>query len=163
MSIRPATASDQPAVVALDAACFPKDAWSSGSWAGEFTRADREILVAGPSAGESSPVVPSTSGADSGRLRGFVVLLVPAVEDDPVDLLRIAVDPAYRRTGLGRRLLAAALEQHQARSVLLEVAAGNEAAIGLYAGFGFAELSRRRGYYTGGEDAVVMQRVGEPR
>jgi ribosomal-protein-alanine acetyltransferase len=131
-------------VVALDAACFPKDAWSSDSWSDEFSRADREILV-----------------ADEGELAGYAVLLVPPVAEDPVDLLRIAVDPAYRRTGLGRRLLAAALDEHPTRTVLLEVAAGNEAAIGLYAGFGFRELNRRRGYYTGGEDAVVMQRAGD--
>jgi ribosomal-protein-alanine N-acetyltransferase len=176
VSIRPALPSDQPAVVALDAACFPKDAWSSDSWTDEFNRPDRRVLVveAAPDAvlpaghreapaGESSQVVPGVGGADLGGLQGFVVLLVPAADEDPVDLLRIAVDPAYRRTGLGRRLLAAALEQHSTRTVLLEVAAGNEAAIGLYAGFGFAEISRRRGYYTGGEDAVIMQRVGETR
>jgi ribosomal protein S18 acetylase RimI-like enzyme len=157
VSIRPALASDQPAVVALDAACFPKDAWSSGSWADEFARPDRRVLVAEAPPGESSQVVPGSG------LLGFVVLLVPAADEDPVDLLRVAVDPAYRRTGLGRQLLAAALDEHSTRTVLLEVAAGNEAAIGLYAGFGFAEISRRRGYYTGGEDAVIMQRVGETR
>ncbi|GAA1552687.1 ribosomal protein S18-alanine N-acetyltransferase [Kribbella lupini] len=144
MSIRPALPSDQPAVVALDTACFPKDAWNPESWSDEFTRADRRILV-----------------ADESTLAGYVVLLVPPVVEDPVDLLRIAVDPAYRRTGLGRRLLAAALDSQRARTVLLEVAAGNDAAIGLYAGFGFREISRRRGYYTGGEDAVVMQRAGD--
>ncbi|GAB2551998.1 GNAT family N-acetyltransferase [Kribbella endophytica] len=171
MSIRPALPSDQPAVVALDAACFPKDAWSSDSWADEFARADRHILIAEapPGAvlpaghreaplGETSQVFP---GSSSAGLQGFVVLLVPPVDEDPVDLLRIAVDPAYRRTGLGRRLLAAALDEHPTRTVLLEVAAGNEAAIGLYTGFGFTELNRRRGYYAGGEDAVVMQRAGD--
>jgi ribosomal-protein-alanine N-acetyltransferase len=161
VSVRPARPSDQPAVVALDAACFPKDAWSESSWSDEFARADRRILVADAPAGGGPQVFPGASSADSGSLLGFVVLLVPPVEEGPVDLLRIAVDPAYRRTGLARQLLAAALEQLPARTVLLEVAAGNEAAAGLYAGFGFAEISRRRGYYTGGEDAVIMQRAGE--
>jgi ribosomal-protein-alanine N-acetyltransferase len=160
VSVRPALPTDQPAVVALDAACFPKDAWSERSWSDEFARADRRILVADAPAGGGPQVFPGTS-ADSGSLLGFAVLLVPAVEEDPVDLLRIAVDPAYRRTGIARQLLAAALEQLPARTVLLEVAAGNDAAAGLYAGFGFAEISRRRGYYTGGEDAVIMQRAGE--
>nr|WP_238356921.1 GNAT family N-acetyltransferase [Kribbella italica] len=111
--------------------------------------------------GESSQVVPTADTAGPGSMLGFVVLLVPAAAEDPVDLLRIAVDPAYRRTGLGRRLLTAALEHHPTRTVLLEVAAGNKAAIGLYRGFGFREISRRRGYYAAGEDAVIMQRAGE--
>ncbi len=160
MSIRPAALSDHPAVIALDAACFPKDAWSSGSWADEFARADRHVLIAETPPGEASRVVP---GATSAGLQGYVVLLVPQTAEDPVDLLRIAVDPAYRRTGLGRRLLATALDEHPTRTVLLEVAASNEVAIGLYTGFGFTELNRRRGYYAGGEDAVIMQRVGETR
>jgi ribosomal-protein-alanine N-acetyltransferase len=40
---------------------------------------------------------------------------------------------------------------------MLEVAAGNESALELYGGFGFAEISRRRGYYADGEDAVIMR------
>ena len=140
MSIRPATAADQPAVEALDAACFPKDAWSTSSWAEEFTRSDRRIFV-----------------ADNGELAGYVVLLVPPRDDEPVDLLRIAVEPAYRRTGVAKELLEAALG---ARTVLLEVAAGNEAALGLYTAFGFEQISRRRGYYAGGEDAIIMRRAG---
>jgi ribosomal protein S18 acetylase RimI-like enzyme len=171
VNIRPAEPSDQPAVAALDAACFPKDAWSDRSWAEEFTRADRQILVAEAGAAGNGAGVPAAAhgadaptgraGAGAGRLRGFVVLLVPPGADEPVDLLRIAVDPADRRTGVGRGLLTAALERHPGRTVLLEVAASNEAAIGLYAGFGFVEISRRRGYYAGGEDAVIMRRAGE--
>ncbi|ADB35040.1 ribosomal-protein-alanine acetyltransferase [Kribbella flavida DSM 17836] len=140
-AIRLAGPADRPAVVALDAACFPKDAWSETSWADEFTRPDRRVLV-----------------ADEGALAGYAVLLVPPATDDPVDLLRIAVDPAHRRTGIGRQLLTAALAAHPDRTVLLEVAAGNEAAIALYRAFGFEEISRRSNYYAGGEDAVIMRR-----
>lgn len=40
----------------------------------------------------------------------------------------------------------------------LEVRTGNAAARALYAGAGFAEVGRRRRYYTDGEDAVLMTR-----
>jgi ribosomal-protein-alanine N-acetyltransferase len=50
-----------------------------------------------------------------------------------------------------------ALERCAGRTVLLEVALSNESARGLYAGFGFEEISRRRGYYGDGEDAVIMR------
>ncbi|TDD25236.1 GNAT family N-acetyltransferase [Kribbella turkmenica] len=141
-AIRPATADDLPAVAALDEVCFGAEAWSTVSWAAEFDRLseDRLLLV-----------------ADEGDIVGYVVLLVPPVELDVVELLRIAVAPAGRRTGIGGQLMTAALAGCAGRTVLLEVAAGNESARGLYRAFGFAEISRRRGYYAGGEDAVIMR------
>ena len=141
-AIRPAVGTDVPAIVELDEVCFGREAWSSAAWDGEFERLteDRVILV-----------------ADEGALAGYVVLLVPPVEVDVVELLRIAVAPDGRRTGIGGQLMTAALARCAGRTVLLEVAAGNEAAIGLYGGFGFEEISRRRGYYAGGEDAVIMR------
>ena len=90
--------------------------------------------------------------ADEGALVGYVVLLVPPVALDVVELLRIAVTPAERRTGIGGQLMTAALERCAGRTVLLEVAASNESAIGLYRGLRLrgdqpAErvLRRRRG------------------
>ena len=141
-AIRPASADDLPALVALDEECFRSEAWSTVAWTTEFDRLsdDRVILV-----------------ADEGAVVGYVVLLVPPVALDVVELLRIAVAPAGRRTGIGGQLMTAALARCAGRTVLLEVAAGNESAIGLYSGFDFEEISRRRGYYAGGEDAVIMR------
>jgi [ribosomal protein S18]-alanine N-acetyltransferase len=141
--IRSASApADLDALVALDQICFGGSAWSKQSWAEEFARleADRVVLV-----------------ADEGAVVGYAVLLVPAAVEDPVDLLRIAVAPGERRTGIGGQLLTAALQRCAGRTVLLEVAAGNESAGALYRGFGFEEISRRKGYYAGGEDAVIMR------
>lgn len=144
--IRPAEAADLAALVALDQVCFGASAWSADSWAEEFARldGDRVVLV-----------------ADEGAVVGYVVLLVPAVVEDAVDLLRIAVAPDERRTGIGGQLLTKALERCAGRTVLLEVAAGNQSAVALYRGFGFGEISQRRGYYAGGEDAVIMRWPGD--
>ena len=60
--------------------------------------------------------------------------------------------------GIGRQLTSAALAEVPGRTVLLEVAEGNESARHLYRGDGFVEISRRRGYYPDGENAVIMQR-----
>ncbi|MEU0096752.1 GNAT family N-acetyltransferase [Kribbella sp. NPDC006257] len=163
-NIRPATTADLEPIATLDQLCFGRaatvgssaiggdasitppsftgDTWSAATWSDEFARlgSDRVILV-----------------ADEGEVVGYVVLLVPVSAEDPVDLLRIAVAPAERRTGIGRQLMSAALQRCAGRTVLLEVAESNKSAAELYRGFGFTEISRRRGYYAGGEDAVIMR------
>jgi ribosomal-protein-alanine N-acetyltransferase len=141
-NIRPAESVDLVALTTLDQLCFSDESWSAAAWTDEFARlsTDRVILV-----------------ADEGEVVGYVVLLVPGSAEDPVDLLRIAVAPAERRTGIGRQLMSAALQRCAGRTVLLEVAESNKSAAELYRGFGFTEISRRRGYYAGGEDAVIMR------
>jgi ribosomal-protein-alanine N-acetyltransferase len=42
--------------------------------------------------------------------------------------------------------------------MVLEVRPGNASALALYRRFGFAEIGRRRAYYHGKEDAIVMAR-----
>lgn len=79
-------------------------------------------------------------------------------------------DP-WRRLGIGRRLLAAAMEAESAagfETLLLEVAADNTPALAFYAANGFDRRGLRRGYYetpgpVGGRmDAVVMARKLDP-
>lgn len=65
------------------------------------------------------------------------------------ELLLLAVDPAYRRLGLGRKLLdrfAAAARANGAQQLLLEMRRGNPAEA-LYRGFGFSQIGERPNYY----------------
>jgi len=66
------------------------------------------------------------------------------------ELQAILVDRRWRGCGLARRLLAAVVDQARewgSERLLLEVRAGNAAAIGLYRAAGFREDGVRRGYY----------------
>lgn len=82
------------------------------------------------------------------------------------ELQAILVAREARRQGVAGRLLAAVIDQAQgwgSERLLLEVRAGNEAALALYRGAGFGEDGRRRGYYPAGtagqrEDALLMSR-----
>ena len=81
-------------------------------------------------------------------------------------VLNIVVDPAQRRQGIARLLLAALLDAARLRKadqLFLEVRAGNEPALTLYRDIGFAEVAVRHRYYPlpggGNEDAIVMARV----
>lgn len=98
---------------------------------------------------------------------GFV--MVRAVADE-AEILTLAVVPAARRRGLGRRLVEAAAawaESAGAASLFLEVAEDNVAARALYAATGFAEAGRRPGYYAragaAAVDALVLVRQIRPR
>ncbi len=81
-------------------------------------------------------------------------------------VVTLAVDPAYRRRGIGRILMDALLHEARrldAQRVTLEVRAGNTPAQGLYLSLGFHTVARRRKYYPdNGEDALVMALVLAP-
>ncbi len=79
---------------------------------------------------------------------------------DEAHIATIAVHPAYRRLGIGRKLLKTAMDEacaEGARFFHLEVRAGNLSAQNLYADFGYVIVGRRPKYYKdNGEDAVLM-------
>lgn len=74
----------------------------------------------------------------------------------------IAVFPAARRKGVGRRLIEALvdwMEHHEGVFLTLEVRPSNEAAVLLYQSVGFREVGRRKGFYQDPEeDALLMTR-----
>ena len=93
--------------------------------------------------------------------RAFILCRAIAGE---AEVLTLAVDPLLRRQGVARALLTAAIGEAEAAGadvLFLEVAADNEAALGLYAGAGFVRVGARRGYYRradGAIDAIAMRR-----
>ena len=69
---------------------------------------------------------------------------------DEAEILSIAVDAGARGRGIGRSLLQRHLRRLAGigiRAVFLEVDAGNEPALRLYARMGFAQVGRREHYY----------------
>jgi ribosomal-protein-alanine N-acetyltransferase len=79
---------------------------------------------------------------------------------DEAHIGTFAIDSAYRRMGIGRKLLAETLLQaynNGVRRCYLEVRRSNEAAQALYHSFGFQVTTIRAGYYRdNGEDALLM-------
>jgi ribosomal-protein-alanine N-acetyltransferase len=103
----------------------------------------------------ASPGVFAVAEAD-----GFTLIRVVA---DEAEILTLAVRPSARRSGLGARLVEAAVVRAAAlgaERMFLEVAGDNAAARALYARAGFHEVGRRRGYYARAdgsrEDALVL-------
>lgn len=141
---------DIDAVLDLERALFPQDAWSAGMFWSELAHAR------GPGATRRYLV----AAAPDGRLVGYGGL---AAVDRTGDIQTIGVLPSHEGTGLGARLLAALLSAAgdlSCRAVLLEVRVDNTRAQRLYERFGFTPIGVRRGYYQPGNiDALVMRRV----
>lgn len=105
-------------------------------------------------------------------LPGVVGLIDPSggmvlarVAADEAEILTLCVAPEARRRGAARALLEAAADwaaNAGAGAMFLEVADGNLAARALYAACGYREVGRRRRYYPGGEDALVLRRALTP-
>lgn len=82
-----------------------------------------------------------------------------SVPPDELQVLQVAVHPAYRRRGAARRLMRALLATAASCGgavALLEVRANNAGAIALYLQLGFKPVGTRRRYYPDGEDALLM-------
>ncbi len=145
--IRPGAPGDVEALASLEQEAFGADAWSRAQVTEEVAGQTRHVVVA----------------EDEGRVVVYASLMVAG---DTADVARIAVAPRTRRRGVGRRLLAALLDESARRGaerVLLEVAADNAAALGLYEAGGFVAIATRPHYYRSGADAVVMQRAVQTR
>ncbi|GAB94104.1 ribosomal-protein-alanine N-acetyltransferase [Kineosphaera limosa] len=124
----------------LESELFGPQAWSLASWWGELAARPRRAYVTAVRGGE----IVGYAGVDRG---GAVA-----------DVMTIAVTPAARGLGLGRRLLHRLVESAEpAEALLLEVRADNAAARALYDSEGFEVVTVRRRYY-GEVDALVLRR-----
>jgi ribosomal-protein-alanine N-acetyltransferase len=93
--------------------------------------------------------------------RGIVGYLCLWEIGHEIHITNLAVHPEWRRRGVARQLLGAALIEGVARGVtlaFLEVRPSNTRALALYESLGFQVIGRRNGYYFDtGEDALVME------
>jgi ribosomal protein S18 acetylase RimI-like enzyme len=110
------------------------------------------------------------SEARDKRRRGFLLLGFYEEPDSPpdtfiADLLALAVDPGYRRQGVGRALLRHAVaiarsagRRHHIREIRLTVAHDNAVGQHLYTTDGFRVVDDDHGSYDGGQRAIRMSR-----
>jgi ribosomal-protein-alanine N-acetyltransferase len=79
------------------------------------------------------------------------------------EILNLAVGAAWRRRGIGGRLMQTALEAARANGVgrvFLEVRESNATARAFYQRLGFSQEGRRRNYYSDPpEDALLLSRT----
>ena len=98
------------------------------------------------------------SSGTKGVVVGFVLssLVKPEAE-----ILSIAIDGDVRGQGLGAGLLSHHLRRLAAEGIttsFLEVEEGNASALRLYNRHGYEQVGRRKGYYGGTADALLLRR-----
>lgn len=139
-TVRPMRAEDVERVAHLERVCF------SESWSENLLRSGLENRL------DSYLVY-----EEAGTVLGYCVLRILA---DEGEIQRIAVDPAFRRRGAGRKLMeamAALGRMKGVREVALEVRESNEGARKLYESYGFKQEAVRKEYYHNPtEDAIIM-------
>ncbi|MEZ5312995.1 MAG: ribosomal protein S18-alanine N-acetyltransferase [Thermoanaerobaculia bacterium] len=145
VSFRPATVGDAEAMAELEAISLP-DAWNRAEFSGSLGETASRGLLA----------------EAEGALVGLVLFRHAA---DEAEILRLAIDPAWRRAGIGGELVGRALLDGGSRGAAtfhLEVRERNLPARRLYERLGFAETGRRPRYYGDGEDAILYRRELPP-
>lgn len=147
--IRTIQKSDIEKIVPIEARLFGKGAWSYAMISQECNAPARTYLV---------DVEPEqSSNTQQSHIRGYGGFWY---DGDDAELMTIGVDGAYQHQGIGTALLNALLAQalsQGARRMLLEVRVDNDAAIAMYASFGFVRIGLRKHYYQPeGVDAYTM-------
>lgn len=137
--------------MAIERSAFGPDAWSRAAFrrlqasAGRPRMARHRLWVA----------------TRSGQVVGYAGLEVSTLGDE-ADLVTLAVDPAHRRRGVGRRLVQHALSEARRRGLglmWLRLRASGRAARHLYARQGFRVVGRLDDYYEAPrEPAILMAR-----
>lgn len=80
--------------------------------------------------------------------------------DDVAHLYKILLNPIHRASGISHHFwseIVLLLKSKGVGRVYLEVESGNLAAIGFYKKEGFKLLRTNPGYYSNGEDALIME------
>ena len=139
VEVRTAAAADIPKLCELENECFSLP-WSEKSFGDFFANGCSVCLVA----------------EMDGTVCGYVGMNLILGEGE---ITNLAVSGAFRRQGIGERLIDELCRTDGLERILLDVRVSNTAARRLYEKCGFTEDGIRRGFYSKPrEDAVLMSR-----
>lgn len=135
---------DFAALHRLDQSCFPPGiSYSKATLRYFLTLASADCVVA----------------EEGGRIAGFIV----SEENPPLaHIITLDVEGKHRRRGIGTALLGnleSNLASRGVRSILLETATDNEAAVAFWKAHGYRIEATLKGYYLGRIDAYEMRKI----
>ena len=136
--------SELQSIAMLEAACF-HDSWPLEQVIYEW---------------KENPVANLYSATIDDEVVGYIDFFITF---DSASVARVCVASEYRRNGIAKALIEKMVEvcKKQAEpveNITLEVRESNEAAIELYKKNGFKTITKKKLYYSDGEDAIYMVR-----
>jgi ribosomal-protein-alanine acetyltransferase len=143
LSVRPAKASDLPAILAIETASFGSDAYDRKLFAEYLHKCGGLFLVA----------------MWGTKVAGYAI---SCINPRGAELVSIAVLPGHRKLGLASVLMDSTLRRlrrRQVRQLTLMVKVSNTAALSFYEKYGFGRIRRVRRYYEDGSDGLLFVRV----
>ncbi len=143
MSPRPASVDDLPAILEIERESHPEP-WSEIHFQKELDTPYSRVMVL-------------TDDETDSIVLGYLVYWLQA---EGVSLLNITIAPKWRGLGLSRLLMSTMINEavrEEIPRIILEVRASNEQAIGVYEHIGFKRTHERKGFYSNGETAIVME------
>ena len=144
LEIRPMTTADLPAVLEIEKALFPIDAWTDALFLDELAEVSisRDVSVA---------ILDS-------ELVGYASFRYVGKQGD---VNTVAVAGGQQGKGIGTALmdwLESQAALRNVREIFLEVRSDNEAAIKMYDARGYERIDIRRNYYGNTIDANIMRK-----
>lgn len=140
LKIRPLELKDLEEVLLIEECSF-RPPWSRSTFLSELEEENRYYVVA----------------EEGGKIVGYAGIYY-FFEDGYITTMAVA--PAWRRKGIGKRLLYHQIEKAKElglKKLWLEVRESNRVAQEMYRKFGFKMVARRRKYYVQPlEDAIIM-------
>ena len=141
MEILAANLMDLGALRHLEHVCFGNDAWPLLDLIAVLTWPEMIRLKA----------------VEAGEMIGFIAG-DPRQAREAVWIAIVAVDPRFRRRGIGSALMLECERRAQLPLVKLTVRISNQPAISLYEKLGYHTSDIWRAYYSDGEDGLVMSK-----
>ncbi len=141
MRFRRAEGSDLGAIMALEAGAFGPRRWDEAFVRELMSREEVRTLLA-----EDDGIV------------AYVMFSISRPYET-VEVLSLAVSPAFRRRGVAKNLMSVVesmAEEEDAQTISLCVRPDNVAGVNLYVSLGYKVLALCSGYYEDGSDAYMM-------
>lgn len=141
--VRPYALSDLEKILAIERLSFPKTAYSKAIFNHFFKLCPEGFFVAEVD-------------------RKIVGYIIGCEKNGGGEIISMAVDPKFRREGIGGRLLNFILDnfgKKEINALKLHVRTKNRGAIKFYQKFGFQVLKTVKNYYPNGEDTYLMRKV----
>ncbi|RUM28798.1 MAG: ribosomal-protein-alanine N-acetyltransferase [Aquifex sp.] len=146
LKVREMVREDVERVYEINRESFTTDAWSRFSFEKDFeNKFSRRFVL-----------------EEEGKVVGYVIFWIVKEE---ATVMTFAIDPNRRGRGYGEKLLREAINRlgDKVKRVILDVRKSNLRAINLYKKIGFKVVTERKGYYSDGENALLMElKISKP-